>query len=284
MPTQRSVVVTGVSTGIGWGVLKVLVAKGFSVYGTVRKEVDADRLRKEFGQSFVPLLLDVTDRDAVERAAAQVSQELGSSRLAGLVNNAGIAVPGPLRYLSLDDFRRQLEVNLVAPLSVTQAFVPLLGADPNREGTAGRIVNISSVAGKLALPFLGAYAASKFALEGLSEALRRELMVHGIDVIVIGPGSVNTPIWDKGEAQDLSRYKNTEYAAVLERFRNFMVQQGRKGLTSEHLGEVVHRALTTRKPRTRYAVVPQRFRNWTLPSLLPHRVLDRLIAKQLGLV
>ena len=284
MSEGRSVVVTGVSTGIGWGVAKVLVNHGFQVYGTVRKPADADRLEREFGSRFTPLVLDVTDRDAVERAAARVGEELGSARLAGLVNNAGIVVPGPLLYLPLDEMRRQMEVNLLAPMSVAQAFAPLLGADPARKGAPGRIVQISSVGGKLAVPFLGAYAASKFALEGMSGALRRELMLFGIDVIVVGPGSVVTAIWDKAEAEDISAYTGTPYGKVLDRFRRLMLDEGRKGLTPERLGETVHRALTVPKPRTRYAVVPQRFKNWTLPRLLPERVVDRLIGKQFGLL
>jgi NAD(P)-dependent dehydrogenase (short-subunit alcohol dehydrogenase family) len=147
--------------------------------------------------------MDVTDKQAVEQAAARVSAGLGSATLTGLVNNAGVAVPGALLHLPLEEYRRQLEVNLVPQLSVTQTFAPLLGADTKRKGQPGRIVNISSTAGKIGLPFLGAYVASKHALEGMSESLRRELMIYGIDVIVIVPGSVVTAIWDKGEAEDL---------------------------------------------------------------------------------
>jgi NAD(P)-dependent dehydrogenase (short-subunit alcohol dehydrogenase family) len=284
MAGKQSVVVTGVSTGIGWGIAKVLLAKGFRVFGSVRKQTDADRLQHDFGSDFTPLIMDVTDPAAVQRAAAFVGQHLGSNMLAGLVNNAGIAVPGPLLHLPLEDFRQQLEVNLVAPLSVTQAFAALLGTDRSRQGSAGRIINISSVGGKLAFPFLGAYVASKFGLEGMSESLRRELMLYGIDVIVVGPGSVVTPIWDKAEAADLSAFEKTDYNKLIQPFSQFMITEGRKGLSPERIGQAVHHALTTSKPRTRYAVVPQRFKNWTLPKLLPKRVLDRLIAKQFGLV
>src|SRR5258708_2101838 len=237
MADKQSVVVTGISTGIGWGITKVLMANGLRLFGSVRGRSDADRLQREFGEAFTPLMMDVTDRQAIERAAAQVSAQVGSSTLAGLVNNAGVAVPGPLLHLPLEEYRRQLEVNLVAPLSVTQVFAPLLGADLARRGPAGRIINIGSTAGKIGIPFMGAYVASKHGLEGMSEALRREMMIYGIDVIMIVPGPVATPIWDKGEAEDLSAYEGTIYGPILERFRRYMIEDGRKGLKPECLGE-----------------------------------------------
>ncbi len=278
------VVVTGASTGIGWGIAGVLVRRGFKVFGTVRKQADADRLVSEFGDALTPLLMDVTDRQAVEQAAGQVRAWLGGRTLAGLVNNAGIAVGGPLLHLSEEAYRRQLEVNLIAPLMVTQAFAGLLGTDRAREGKRGRILNISSVGGKIGAPFLGAYAASKHGLEGMSESLRRELLLFGIDVIVIGPGSVVTAIWDKAEAEDLQPYRGTAYASSLESFSKYIIAEGRKGLAPEAVGEVVYTALTARKPKVRYAVVQQKFKNWTMPMLLPKRLLDRLIGKQAGLL
>jgi NAD(P)-dependent dehydrogenase (short-subunit alcohol dehydrogenase family) len=284
MAANRSVVVTGASTGIGWGTVKVLVARGFEVFGSARKQSDADRLANEFGPAFIPLLMDVADHAAVARAAEQVSARLGHRRLAGLVNNAGIAVPGPLLHLPLEEYRRQLEVNLIAPLGVIQAFAPLLGADRGREGAPGRIVNISSVAGKVGLPFLGAYVASKHALEGMSESLRRELMLYGIDVIVIGPGAVATAIWDKAEGEEYGPYRTTDYGTILDRFAKYFIAEGRKGLAPEAVGEVVYRALTAARPNVRYAVVGKKLQDWTLPRLLPKRMVDRLIARQTGLL
>jgi short-subunit dehydrogenase len=227
--------------------------------------------------------MDVTDRQVVEGAAAQVSAQLGPSTLAGLVNNAGVAVPGPLLHLPLEEYRRQLEVNLVAPLSVTQVFAPLLGADLARRGPAGRIINIGSTAGKIGIPFMGAYVASKHGLEGMSEALRREMMIYGIDVIMIVPGPVATAIWDKGEAEDLSAYAHTGYGVTLEQFRKYIIEDGRKGLKPERLGEAVYVALTAQRSKASYTLISQRFKNWTLPRLLPKRMVDKLIAKQLGL-
>jgi NAD(P)-dependent dehydrogenase (short-subunit alcohol dehydrogenase family) len=206
---MRSVVVTGTSTGIGWGTAKVLIARGFRVFGSVRKKADAERLAAEFGPAFVPLVFDVTDEDAVGLAAGRVGDALAGEKLFGLVNNAGIAVAGPLLELSLGDFRRQIDTNLIGVVIATKAFAPLLGTDRTLKGPPGRIVNISSVGGKNAVPFLSPYAASKFALEGLSEGLRRELLPFGIDVIVVAPGAVATPIWAKAEQVDITPYLDT---------------------------------------------------------------------------
>ena len=280
----KSVVITGVSTGIGHGIASVLLRSGFKVFGTVRGEADADRLRSEFGPVFTPLIADVTDQPAILRAADLVQESLAGATLSGLVNNAGISVFGPLLHQSLPEFRRQLEVNLVAPLLVSQAFAGLLGVDRTRSGNPGRIVNISSVGGNIGPPFLGAYAASKHGLEGMSESLRRELLLYGIDVILVGPGYVNTAILDKAQAEDLGVHRGTDYSAILERFINGFVAAGREGMSPVRVGEVVHTALTVRQPNVRYAVVQRKFINWTLPTSLPKRWVDRLVGKQLGLL
>jgi NAD(P)-dependent dehydrogenase (short-subunit alcohol dehydrogenase family) len=280
---MQSVVVTGVSTGIGWGITKVLIQHGFRVFGSVRKTQDAERLSQEFGEGFVPVLFDVTDETAVQAAAQQVREQLHGETLFGLVNNAGIAAPGPLIHLPTDDFRHQLEVNLVSVLIVTKAFVPLLGTDRTRRGQPGRIINMSSVSGKSAYPFVGAYAASKHGLEGFSETLRRELQLYGIDVIVIGPGPVATPIWDKAEQADISLYAKTDYVEAARRAQAYMIRNGRSGLAPEKIGEVVLHALTTRTPRVRYAVAPGSLLRQWIPSLLPKRLIDRIVAKALGL-
>ena len=279
---MQSVVITGVSTGIGWGIAKVLIQKGFRVFGSVRKTQDAERLFKEFGENFVPLIFDVTDEAAVLAGARQVREQLSGETLFGLVNNAGIAVPAPLIHQSTDEFRHQLEVNLVSVLVVTKAFVPLLGSDRSLHGKPGRIINISSVSGVSGFPFVGAYATSKHGLEGFSESLRRELMLYGIDVIIIGPGSVATPIWDKAEKEDLSRYADTDYIESARRVYEYMIRDGRKGYPPEKVGEVVWHALTTPNPRVRYAVIPGSSFRRIIQTLLPRRVVDRIIARNLG--
>ena len=279
---MQSVVVTGVSTGIGWGITKILIQNGFRVFGSVRKTQDAERLSKEFGENFHPLFFDVTDETAVQAAAQQVREQLNGETLCGLVNNAGIAVPGPLIHLSADNFRHQLEVNLVSVLIVTKAFVALLGSDRSLQGKPGRIINISSVGGKAGGPFVGAYSASKHGLEGFSESLRRELMLYGIDVIIIGPGSVATPIWDKAEQEDLSVFANTDYAEFGQRVKKYMIENGRKGFPPEKVGEVVLHVLTTPNPRVRYAVIPGPALRRIVQMFLPKRVVDRIIARNLG--
>jgi hypothetical protein len=241
-------------------------------------------LQSEFGDGFVPLMMDITDGDAVHQAAQKVGSMIGDRNLVGLVNNAGAVVSGPLLYLRPSEYRRQLEINMISPLVVIQAFAPLLGTDKKRHGPTGRVVNISSSTAKVAIPLLGAYSASKSGLEGMSDALRRELMLFGIDVVIIEPGTVNTSTYDKGEKEDLSEFKPTEYWEAVQNFQKFIVTEARtNGLPPERLGEAVHVALTTATPKARYAVVPQRFKNWTLPNLLPTRMVDAALAKALGL-
>jgi len=276
------VVITGASTGIGRAAAKALLARGFKVFGSVRKEADAKTVSAELGPNFIPLLFDVTDEEAVRAAAASVAAKLADRTLIGLVNNAGIAVPGPLLELTTADLRQQLEVNVVGQMTVARAFAPLLGADPARVGRKGRIVMISSVAGRLAAPFNGPYAASKFALEGLSESLRRELMLLGIDVIVVAPGAVVTSIWDKAEAVDMTRFSASPFATPLATFRDYALANGRKGLPADRLGEVVADALTVKKPKARYTVTPSPLEFFVM-SRLPTRLVDRILARRLGL-
>jgi NAD(P)-dependent dehydrogenase (short-subunit alcohol dehydrogenase family) len=279
---MQSVVVTGVSTSIGWAITKVLIQRGFRVFGSVRKTQDAERLSGEFGERFMPLFFDVTDEAAVQAAAQQVREQLNGETLMGLVNNAGIAVPGPLIHLPTDDFRRQLEVNLVSVLIVTKAFAPLLGSDRSLRGKPGRILNMSSVSGTIGYPLVGAYAASKHGLEGFSESLRRELMLFGIDVIIIGPGSAATPIWEKAEQTDIALYANTDFREPAQRVREYMLRHGRNGFPAEKVGEVVLHALTTPKPRVRYAVTPGSLLRRFIMRFAPKRVIDNFIARSFG--
>jgi NAD(P)-dependent dehydrogenase (short-subunit alcohol dehydrogenase family) len=282
LANSKDVVVTGVSTGIGHGTTKVLITKGFRVFGSVRKQADADRLKNEFGKGVEPLVMDITDTDAVHQAAQKVGSMIGDRNLVGLVNNAGIVVSGPLLYLRPSEYRRQLEVNMISPLVVIQAFAPLLGTDKKRQGPAGRIVNITSSGAKVPIPLLGAYSASKSGLEGMSDVMRLELMLFGIDLVMIEPGFVNTSMYDKGEKEDLSEFEHTEYWESMQNFQKFITTQGRNGFSPERLGEAVHLALSTAKPKARYAVIKERFKNWTLPRLLPARWFDAYLAKQLG--
>jgi NAD(P)-dependent dehydrogenase (short-subunit alcohol dehydrogenase family) len=279
--SNKTVVVTGASTGIGWGSVKVLAGDGWRVFAGVRRDADAARLRSEFGDAVRPLIFDVTEAEAVRAAAKAVDTALDGRTLGGLVNNAGIAVFGPLLHLKPEDFARQLAVNLAGPLIVTQAFAPLLGADRARVGPPGRIVMLSSVGGLNGAPFLGAYSASKFGLEGLSESLRRELMLYGIDVVIINPGAIATPIWDKSERAD-AEFADTPFGRSVAKVKQYMLAMGHAGLPPERIGETVKTALTAARPNVRYIVTPKPLQDF-LARRLPKRMVDGLIADRLGL-
>ena len=270
------VLVTGASSGIGEATAIHLREVGFTPIAGVRKDEDAERVE---GLGLRTVKLDVTDADGI--AAARES--LGDEPLAGLVNNAGIAVAAPLEFLPIDRLRQQLEVNLIGQIAVTQAFLPAL------RHARGRIVNVSSIGGRVALPLVGAYDASKFGLEGASDALRRELRPHGVDVILIEPGGVKTPIWKKGEAladeitEDLPPEAERLYGRLIARVR----AETRK--IDEELGsepgavaEAIATALTARRPRARYLVGNDAKQRAVAAKLLPARVMDRMIGRALG--
>ncbi|MEE2565572.1 SDR family oxidoreductase [Hyphobacterium marinum] len=276
-------VVTGASTGIGQACTDYLVKKGFRVFAGVRKDADAERLKAEIGEGVIPLIMDVTDAATLQAAAKTVSETLAGQTLAGLVCNAGIAVAGPLLHINVDEVETQLDVNVLGVIRTVQAFGPLLGADHKLAGPPGRIVMMSSVAGKMGAPFMGPYSASKHALEGLTKSLRKELALYGIECVIIGPGAVATPIWDKAEEIDVEQYKDTDYVKPMQNVLGWMRKRGPEGLPPEHIAKRVHHAITADKPKLRYAEVPDRMENWTIPRLLPERLVDKLTVKRIGL-
>lgn len=278
----KTAVITGVSTGIGRASAKSLIDAGWRVFGSVRKEKDAADLRAAFGDRLTPLVFDVTDGQGVAAAATTVEKALGGRTLGGLVNNAGIALGGPIAHLPLDILDRQLDVNLYGPIRVIQAFLPMLGTDKRFEGPPGRIVNMSSIAGKIASPFMSPYAMSKHALEALSDSLRRELLMFGIDVVTIGPGAVRTPIWAKADEIDITPYEKTAYEPFLRRMLDGMKAYGDSGVEPQAVGDLVRIALTAQKPKTRYAILKNKLMMWTLPQMLPRRMVDRALAKRFG--
>jgi len=280
----RTALVTGASTGIGAAAAHHLAMQGWTVFAGIRSEAPGATPLEGFSGDLRPLILDVTKQDQVDAAVAVIRAALGNRRLTGLVNNAGIAKMGPLAIQPLADFEAQFAVNVFGLLRMTQAAIPLLGSDPAREGPPGRIVTITSVGGRLAAPFLGAYAATKHANEAMTDALRRELTLYGIDAIAIGPGSVHTPIWDKAERDNVDGlYAKSDWAEPLKIFEKVMLAGGRTGLPPEHIAHVIERALTDPKPKARYAPVQQKFTNFTLPSLMPKRMLDRVFVSRFGL-
>ena len=279
-PGRGAVVITGASTGIGRACALDLDSHGFRVFAGVRRDEDAERLRAERA-SIEPIRIDVTDADSIAAARDRVGEAVGTAGLAGLVNNAGIAVPGPLEHLPIDELRRQLEVNLVGQVAVTQAFIPMLRT------ARGRIVNIGSIGGRVALPLLGPYAASKHAMEGFTDSLRRELRPWGIQVSIVRPGPIATEIWERGNATAddlLERMPDaaTNYGPAIERTRAFAAQRTRQAVPPSAVAEVVRHAVTADKPRTRYLVGPQARMLATFRAVLPDRWFDGLLERAAG--
>jgi NAD(P)-dependent dehydrogenase (short-subunit alcohol dehydrogenase family) len=275
----RTVVVTGASKGIGAAVVRRLAGDGFRVVAGVRRSEDAAVLRDELGESVLPALLDVTDPAAVAGAAELIGAEVGDHGLAGLVNNAGIAVAAPLEFLPAAELRRQLEVNVVGQHAVTQALLPLL-----RRGQ-GRIVNVGSIGGRIAAPMTGPYHASKFALRALTDSLRLELAPWGIRVVLVEPGAVATPIWETSVAagdrlrRQLPPQAEERYGALIEAVRAGALRNAAGGMPADTVAAVVARALTIRRPRPRY-LVGWDARIAAIVAALPDRLRDRLISSR----
>jgi len=279
-PSKRrpTVLITGVSTGIGFDTARELIAHGFRVLGSVRKAEDGTRVKQALGEHFTPLLFDVTDADAIARAVPQVQEIVGPAGLAGVVNNAGVAPSGPLMHMPIEEFQRCIDINVFGVLRVTQAFLPLLGARKNCPHPPGRIVNLSSISGGIAFPLVGAYACSKHALEAMTDALRRELGIYGIQVVAIEPGSIQTPIWEKAQAGD-PRYAKTDYADAMAKMPEFAAEENRKGKPVTVVSAAIRAALTSRRPKTRYPLTAL----WTVRKLVPTRTMDRIARKAIGL-
>lgn len=271
--------ITGASTGIGFNVAKVFSENGFRVFGSVRKEADGEKVAAELGESFIPIIFDVTDHEAVKSGAAKVQEIIGEEGLALLVNNAGIAISGPTSITDIDEFRRQFEVNVFGLIATTQAFLPMLGGTIPCAHAPGKIMNLSSVAGQMAFPFMSPYTSSKFAVEGLSQCLRRELMLYGIDVIIIGPGAIKTPIWEKAEGPNEVQLAS-DYGQMLTRFANEFLKEEDEAMEVEDLAKKIYKVYNTKKPKSRYAFLNDKLKKWTIPRyLLSDRQLDGLMKK-----
>ena len=275
--------ITGASTGIGRAAALRLDSLGWRVFAGVRREEDGDSLREAASERLAPLRIDVTDQASIAAAASSLESELGVAALDGLVNNAGVAIPGPLETLPIADLRRQLEINLIGQVEVTQAMLPAI-----RRAT-GRIVFVSSIGGRTALPFTGAYHASKFGIEAVGDCMRQELRPWGIEVSLIEPGSVATPIWDKGleEADEFSgrapEHHDSLYGARIEKYRETVRKVAARGVPPEQVAEAIEHALTASRPKTRYLIGRRAKIQARLGSLLPDRVFDRLVAREMGL-
>ncbi len=282
MKDARSAVVTGASTGIGRAIALELDRSGFRVFAGVRNTDAGEALRADASSRLEPIILDVTNAEHVAAARARVSQAVGDSGLAGLVNNAGITVNSPLEFIPMDDLRRQLDVNVVGQVAVTQAFTPLL------RGAKGRIVITGSTSGFLTVPVAGPYSMSKHAVESMADALRLELRPWGIHVALLQPGLIKTPIWEKGLTEgDAFLAQSPEamtqlYGGLMNRLRNLAAEMGPKGSSPEVVSCAALHALTARRPRTRY-LVGKNARIERILSRFPTRLRDFLLAKTFGL-
>ena len=280
---MKNIVITGVSTGIGYGTTSEFIKSGYRVFGSVRRQEDADRLKAEFGPAFYPLLFDLTDHKAIPEAAAVVKREIGEEGLSGLINNAGAAEGGPLMHVPVEIFKKHLDLLVTGQLVVTQAFLPLLGADRSVTFNPGRIIFISSVSGQVGFPFNGSYVAAKHAVEGLSKALRVELMIYGIDVIVVGPGNVKTPIWDKQTGDAVEKYRETDYYEALKGMNSWLKEYvPADSVDLDLFCRRLRRIFETRRPKQRYTIVKSRIKNQAI-RMMPARLRDRIFARYAGL-
>ena len=280
---MKSVLITGASTGIGRATALHLDAAGWRVFAGVRRDEDAASLRDAGSERLEPLMLDVTDAEQISTAVERIGSGVAAAGLDGLVNNAGIAVPGPLETLPIDDFKRQIEVNLSAQVAVTQALLPAIRT------ARGRIVFITSIGGLMAFPMFGAYHAAKFGLEAVGDVFRQELRPWGISVSIVEPGSIATPIWDRGlEEVDAiaarARDGHAElYGKAIEAYRDVARKTGDRGIPPERVAAKIEHALSARRPRVRYLVGADARGQAFASRVLPDRLVDWIVARATGL-
>jgi NAD(P)-dependent dehydrogenase (short-subunit alcohol dehydrogenase family) len=278
---MRSVLITGASTGIGRATALHLDAAGWRVFAGVRRQEDAEALRAAGSERLAPLILDVTDAGQIAAAAERIGAD-AEGGLDGLVNNAGISVASPLETIPIDDFRRQIEVNLTGQVAVTQALMPQIRA------ASGRIVFLSSIGGRIAFPLTGAYHAAKFGIEAVGDVFRQELRPWGIAVAIVEPGSIDTPIWERGErtADEVgarSPQREALYGKAIEGYRKVIRQTAERGIPPQAVAKAIEHALTAERPRSRYLVGLDAKIQARLRPLIPTRVFDRIVARMMNL-
>jgi NAD(P)-dependent dehydrogenase (short-subunit alcohol dehydrogenase family) len=281
---KGAVVVTGASSGIGRATALHLDEKGYRVFAGVRKQKDANALKRDGSDRLTPITIDVTKPRSIEAARQKVQRAVGKSGIAGLVNNAGIANAGPVEHIPVDAFREVVEVNLTGQVATTQAFLPLL-----RRAKRGTVVFVTSIGGRIAYPFMSPYHAAKFGLEGVADSLRREVKPWGIRVVVVEPGSIATDIWDRGVdnfqriSGDMPREANRLYGKQMTAMQKALVETGRNGIEPEKVARVIERAIRSVRPRTRYLVGMDAKVARNMDRLLSDRTFDRITRRVLKL-
>ena len=274
---MKNIVITGASSGIGRETATTLVGKGWRVFGTVRQAEQALELQAELGERFTPLLCDVREEEAVAAAASTVARALGNERLQGLVNLAGVETVDALAVVPIRDVQNTFDVHVFGMLRMCQAFLPLLGADEGRDGPKGRIVNISSVVGRWGAPFFGTYSSAKHAVEGMSDAMRREFAHVGVDVVIVRPGNTKSGVFEKVRADDHDYIKGTIWEKPVADFRKLFLDGAVNGWPMRRVVAVIEKALTARRPKAAYVAAAERIMNYTAPTLSPPRVVDKVL-------
>lgn len=277
---MQYILITGVSSGIGFSIAEHLLQNGYYVFGTVRKENDAEVLKQKYKNSFQHLIVDITDYKVIATSFETVKNIVGANGLTALINNSGVVVSGTLKHISIEDFEYQFKVNVFGLLKVTQTFLPLLGADINTKFNAGKIININSISGLFTLPFIVPYCASKYASESISDGLRRELSMYGIKVVSINPGAVKTPIWNK-EQQKENVFKGTDY----EQFNSYCQRQielsQKTGIDPIVIAHTVHKIIESKKSSPNIILMKGGF-IFKLLLKLPKSIQDKIVNKMIN--
>lgn len=279
--SQKFILITGVSSGIGYGAVDYFLKKEYHVFGSVRTHEDQLRLKKTFPVGFTCLLFDVTDSEAIEKAAQEVLTLLDGNLLTALVNNAGSTSPGPIQLLEKEEFERQIAINLFGTRNVTNAFLPHLGASLKRPSnqSPGKIINMSSISGVLNTPINGTYCVSKHAIESLGEVYRRELHMYGIDVISLQPGPIQSDIWKKNQNQ-MDRFMDSDYGSMIESVEEILQEAPDIAQSTEVISQLIEKIINSRKPRTTYIVHSRKWIITALAHWLPAHWVDFLILRQ----
>ena len=276
---MKNIFITGVSTGIGYDALRSLVSLGYFVIGTVRKPEDADKLKKEFGDKCIILVFDVRDIEKSMAGISSVMPKMEKEGLYCLINNAGIAIPGPLQHITEEEFEQQMDVNVKSVRRITNMLLPYLGTDKKYE--PGKIINISSVSGLFNSPYNGSYCISKHTLESMTDVYRRELAMFGIRVSAIQPGPIKTEIWKKSKGT-LDRFKDTVYGELLSSADKMIENAEKSAFDVKVVTDIIINILQSEQPKTRYLIHRKKFLFRMLAFYLPDKLVDKMIAKTLA--